>query len=57
MQRQVNWIAALIGIFVCLLFGTVAPKLGIGWPWSSFGGVVLGVMVYFALEDYWPKQR
>jgi hypothetical protein len=57
MQRQVNWIAVLIGIFVWLLFRTVAPKLGIGWPWLGFGGVVLGVMVYFALEDYWPKQR
>lgn len=57
MQRQVNWIAVLIGIFVWLLFRTVAPKLGIGWPWSGFGGVVLGVMVYFALEDYGPKQR
>lgn len=57
MQQQVNWIAVLIGIFVWLLFRTVAPKLGIGWPWSGFGGVVLGVMVYFALEDYGPKQR
>lgn len=55
-MRQVNWTAALIGILAWLLFRTAAPYFGIKWPFSGLGGVVLGVMVYFALEDYWSKK-
>lgn len=52
MQRKFNGMAMLAGVLVWLVVRTGGPKIGLPWIISGLGGALLGVMVYFLIDDY-----